>query len=118
MRLQNTTRGTTLATAIEHARTPLARMKGLLGRDGLAEGGGLVIEPCTSIHMFFMRFPLDVLFVDDRGEVLRAIPRLQPWRLTRLYPQARYAAELPAGTIARTGTQEGDTVLLSDEAGV
>ena len=114
MRLHNTTRDATLASAVEHARSPGARMKGLLGRDGLAEGAGMVIEPCTSIHMFFMRFPLDVLFVDGQGKVLRAIENLRPWRLTRLYPQARFVAELPAGTIARTGTREGDTVLLSD----
>lgn len=113
MRLENTTRGTTLASEIEHARTARARMKGLLGREGLAEGGGMVIEPCTSIHMFFMKFPLDVLFVDSRGLVLRAIERLRPWGLTRFYPRASYAAELPAGTIARTGTREGDTVLLT-----
>jgi uncharacterized membrane protein (UPF0127 family) len=113
MRLENMTRGTTLASAIELARSPRARMKGLLGRDGLEEGGGLVLEPCTSIHMFFMRFPIDVLFVDARGEVLRAIEHLAPWRLTRVYPRARFAAELPAGTIARTGTREGDKVQLT-----
>ena len=112
-RLVNETRGAVLAERAEVALAARARMKGLLGRDSLAEGAALVIKPCTSIHTFFMRFPIDVIFLDDAGKVLRAIRAMPPWRLTRIYPRAACVAELPAGTLLRSGTTEGDRVLLS-----
>ncbi|MBS2021253.1 MAG: DUF192 domain-containing protein [Deltaproteobacteria bacterium] len=111
-RLVNVTRGQTIAASIELAITPRQRMKGLLGRKGLDAGSGLVIDPCTSIHMFFMKFPIDVLFVDSGGTVVRAIEHLKPWRLTRFYPSARWCAELPIGALAQSGTREGDAVKL------
>ena len=114
-RLWNETRNAVLAERAEVALSARARMKGLLGRDGLPEGEALVIKPCTSIHTCFMRFPIDVIFLDDGGKVLRAISAMPPWRLTRLYPRAACVAELPAGTLARTRTAEGDRVLLSTE---
>ncbi len=112
MRLVNVTRGAVLATHTELAERARARMKGLLGRDGLPEGAALVIKPCTSIHTFFMRFPIDVLFLDQSGLVLRAIEHMRPWRLSRIYPRAACVAELPAGALGKSGTREGDRVLL------
>lgn len=114
MRLVNRTRGAVLAERVEVASSPGARMKGLLGRAALPDGDALVIDPCTSIHTLFMRFPIDVLFVDRRGGAVRAIERMAPWRATRLYLSARWVAELPAGTLARSGTREGDEVALED----
>ena len=116
MRLVNATRGTVLAERAGLARRALERLRGLLGRSSLPEGEGLVIEPCTSIHTFFMRFPIDVLFLDAQGRVLRAIAALGPWRATRIYPRAARVAELPAGTLLRTGTAEGDLVRMEDPA--
>jgi uncharacterized membrane protein (UPF0127 family) len=87
-------------------------MKGLLGSAELPSGQALVIRPCTSIHTFFMRFPIDVLFLDEAGSVLRAIREMRPWRLTRIYPRACCVAELPAGVLQHTGTDEGDLVRL------
>jgi uncharacterized membrane protein (UPF0127 family) len=114
LRLWNETRGALLAERTELAERALDRMRGLLGRDGLADGSALVIRPCTSIHTFFMRFAIDVLFLDDRGRALRAIGSMRPFRLTRIYPRAACVAELPAGTLARSGTREGDVVVLED----
>lgn len=118
MKLVNETRGATLAEKAQLAVRALDRMKGLLGRAELAAGQALVIKPCTSIHTFFMRFPIDVLFLDEAGAVLRAIHDLRPWRLTRIYPRASCVAELPAGVLRRTGTGEGDLVRLVDENSV
>ena len=115
MKLYNQTRGAVLAERAELAERPLARMKGLLGRDRLAQGEALIIKPCTSIHTFFMRFAIDVLFLDKQGHVLRAIDTLRPWRMSRIYPRAACVAELPAGTLSRTATSEGDMVLLSPD---
>jgi uncharacterized membrane protein (UPF0127 family) len=112
MVITNATRGTTLANRGWRAAKALARMKGLLGRSGLEAGEGIHIEPCNSIHTFFMRFAIDVLFLDREGKVLRAFEALPPWRVTRVYARARSVVELPPGTLAATGTYEGDQVVF------
>lgn len=69
MHAANITRGTMLASSLEVADTGPARNKGLLKRDGLAPGGGLWIVPCQSVHTFFMRFPIDLVYIDGRKRV-------------------------------------------------
>ena len=107
-RLVNRTRGAVLALRVERAEGMLDRMRGLLGRAALREGEGLALLPCNSIHTFFMRFPIDAVFLDRNGRVVRALPALRPWRATRFHLRAAQAVELPEGTLARTGTREGD----------
>ena len=109
--LYNPRSGAVLARRVERALTIAARLRGLLGRGALPEGDALAIEPCTSLHTFFMRFPIDAVFLSREGRVIRAISDLRPWRATRIYPRAALAVELPAGTLARTGTLEGDTLI-------
>jgi hypothetical protein len=98
--------GETIACA-SVANTPLRRMRGLLGRSGLEEGDGLVIDPCSSVHTCFMRFAIDVVFVDRDGRVLRAVERMSPFRFAAGGFRARRTLELPAGTIARAGLAPG-----------
>jgi len=112
MRILNATRDTTLAEKGWRAAKVLERMKGLLGRDGLEDGEGIHIDPCNSIHTFFMRFPIDVLFLDKEGVVVRAFEAMPAWRMTRVYAKAKSVVELPAGTLARTGTYEGDRIVF------
>ncbi len=100
--------GTVVAPHVEEAATWGLRLKGLLGRRHLQPGEGLHIVPCNSIHMFFMRFPIDVAFLDPNRRVVRAIHTIKPWRATRIYLDADSALELEAGVLARTGTVEGD----------
>ena len=107
-RLFNRTRGAVLALRVKRAERVLDRMRGLLGRASLEEGEALAIAPCASIHTFFMKFPIDAVFLDRRGRVVRALSDLQPWRATRFHLRGYQAVELPAGTLARTGTREGD----------
>ena len=78
----------------------------------LPEGGGLVIEPCNSIHMFFMRYPLDVVFTDGEGRVLFVYQGIKPWRMGRIVKGAKRAIELPEGTVERTHTKVGDMLSL------
>jgi uncharacterized membrane protein (UPF0127 family) len=75
-----------------------------------------VIAPCSSIHTFFMRFTIDVAFLDASGAVVRAIARMPPWRATRIYPRAACVVELAAGTLSHTLTEEGDVLALSQSA--
>jgi len=110
MKLVHDRSGFVLAEQVERATSMFARLKGLLGRDSLAEGRALAIEPCTSIHTCFMRFPIDVLFVSREGLVVRAISNLPPWRMTRVYSRAALVLELPAGTIERAPVREGERV--------
>jgi uncharacterized membrane protein (UPF0127 family) len=116
LRVENLTRGQTLVTAGDVADHPWTRLRGLLGRPRLAPGEGLLIVPCNSIHMFFMRFPIDVLYVDRCRRVIGLNHGLAPWRLGRLYRQAHFVVELPAGTLQATGTQVGDQLQVINYA--
>ena len=110
--IRNLSRETVIATDVEWAVTPQQRMRGLLDRDHLEQGKALIISPCNSIHMFFMKFPIDVLFVSEAGVVVRAIENLRPWRLTRIYFTAKHTIELPTGAISRSNTEKGDQIEL------
>ena len=110
--IRNLTRGTVLATHEEWALKPADRMRGLLDHDGLAEGKALVISPCNSVHMFFMKFAIDVVFTTADGVVVRAISNLRPWRFTRIHFAARHAIELPVGVVSASGTTRGDQLSL------
>ena len=76
--IQNLTRGSELADAARHARTLWTRLRGLLGTKALAEGAGLVIEPCNSVHMWGMSYPLDVVFASRSLEVVGVVEDLRP----------------------------------------
>jgi uncharacterized membrane protein (UPF0127 family) len=116
LEVRNLTRGTVLSSAIEIADTGPARNKGLLGRDGISEGGGLWIVPCESVHTFFMRFPVDLVYIDSGHRVTKVRSSVSPWRLSACLG-AYSIVELPAGTIERTQTARGDLLELSELAG-
>jgi len=103
-----TDRGALLATDARRATSLRDRLRGLLGTAALPHGHGLHIEPCSSIHTFFMAYAIDVLFLDREGRVLRAIEALGPWRATLPVFRARGALELPAGTLRAAGVRAGD----------
>jgi uncharacterized membrane protein (UPF0127 family) len=109
----NETRSAVLADRVDRATAGGERLRGLLGRGSLPAGEGLWITPCSSVHTLFMRFPIDVLFLDRTGtEAVALIERMVPWRVTRVYLRAGSALELPAGTLTRTGTQVGDRLTI------
>jgi uncharacterized membrane protein (UPF0127 family) len=87
---------------------------GLMGRAGLPENGGLLIHGCNGIHMMFMRFPIDAVFVDKKGKVVKTYERLLPWiGLVPLVWGADKVAELPVGTIRRHAIRAGDQLLAA-----
>jgi uncharacterized membrane protein (UPF0127 family) len=81
------------------ADRPLTRMRGLLGRTELPRGEGILLRPCGSIHTFFMRFPIDAVFVDRDGKVVGVERELRPWRTAR-HRGAKAVLELAAGAAA------------------
>ena len=93
------------------ARDTYSRMVGLLGRTGLAEGEGILLQPAGSIHTFFMRFPIDAVFLDREQRVVRVAAGLRPWR-TAVARRSRSVLELAAGEAARVGLQPGNVLQL------
>lgn len=114
LRVLNASRGTVLADRAGWARSFGARFKGLLGRASLEPGEGLLIEPCDAIHMFFMRFAIDAVFLDAERRVVRLFPRLPPWAATPRVKGARSVLELPAGAGESTGTLPGDLLQVEE----
>ena len=113
--LIDTTRNVVVAPRVARAETFTQRLVGLLAHKSLPGDEGLWIEPCDSIHTFFMRFPIDVAFVDREGVVIRRIDVIKPWRATRLYSKARACVELAPGVLARAGVVEGSRLALLPE---
>jgi hypothetical protein len=91
------------------AETPLTRARGLLGRGGLKRGEGILLRPASSIHMWFMRFAIDAVFLDREDRVLRIVSHLRPWRVAGC-KGAKAVVELPAGECERVGVSPGDVV--------
>jgi uncharacterized membrane protein (UPF0127 family) len=100
-----------IANDLKTADTLLSRTKGLLGRSSLPAGEGLWIKRCNSIHTAFMKFPIDVLFVDKNLKVVSVYENLKPWRITRLHFSASSVIELPAGTLAGSTKGNGEALL-------
>ena len=87
------------------------RTKGLLGRARMEADEGLWIQPTSSIHMWFMRFPIDVVWAAADGRVLKLVEDLGPWKLS-FCRGAKVALELPVGAIARSGVRVGDHLMI------
>ncbi|HEX4140859.1 MAG TPA: DUF192 domain-containing protein [Candidatus Methylacidiphilales bacterium] len=104
----NVTRGTSLAHCARVADTASARMIGLLHDTMLAEGDGLWIVPCNSIHSFWMKFVFDAVFLDKKLRVVHLVREMKPWRISKIVLRAHSVLELPAGLITRTQTEIGD----------
>jgi uncharacterized protein len=100
------------AVVCEHctiADSPLPRMRGLLGKRNLASHEGVLLRPAGSVHTFFMRFPIDVVFLDRDGRVLRIAESVRPWR-TAAARGAKAVLELRAGECARRRLLTGDVL--------
>jgi uncharacterized protein len=109
LQVLNRTRGTVLATQLESAHTGATRRKGLLGRAGLLPGEGLWIAPCESVHTWFMRFPIDLVYLDRKLRIRKVRCAVGPWRISACLT-AHSVLELPTGTIEVTRTERGDMV--------
>jgi uncharacterized protein len=98
--------GTVVCERCLLAETPLARLRGLLGRSGMSSGEGLLLRPAGSIHTAFMRFAIDAVFLDRTDRVVKIASALRPWRAAGCRG-ARSVLELPAGEAARRGLRPG-----------
>jgi uncharacterized membrane protein (UPF0127 family) len=110
VRVVNATRSRELGTRVRLADRWWPRLRGLLGSGTLKPGDGLMIDPCRGVHMYGMRYPLDVAFIDRDGEIVALYRELPPGTRTKWHSEARRAIELPVGTLAETGTAVGDVL--------
>ncbi len=105
--MANQTRGTVLADRADMANTSATRRKGLLKHTGLEPGEGLWIAPCEGVHTFGMKFTIDVVFLNKNKKVVKTSPNMVKRRIAFSF-RAYSVLELPAGTLALTGTVAGD----------
>ena len=109
--MRNQTRNTVLGARVDVADTSAKRRTGLLKHTGLAPGEGLWIVPCESVHTFFMKFAIDLIYLDRDHKVRKVRSAVPPWRLSACLP-AHSVIELPAGTAQETGTRPGDVLAI------
>jgi uncharacterized membrane protein (UPF0127 family) len=109
--LHNLRTGAVLARRLEFAFDSDTRRRGLLGRRALAAGSAMIIAPCNSIHTFFMRFAIDVVFTAKDGRVVKVYYGMPAWRVAFGW-KAFAAIELPAGTLQPSGTGPGDLLQI------
>lgn len=117
LRAINRTRGAVLCEHLENAGGLGGKSRGLLGRQRLEPGHGLLFDngrfnPFMWMHMFFMKFAIDIVFLGRGGRVLKISRNLRPWRVSAIVFGARRALELEAGAAAASATERGDIVLI------
>ena len=114
MRVFNQTRNLPLITQGRLANTFWSRLRGLLGATSLKRGEGLILAGEKSIHTFLMRFPIDVVYVDESLRVIRVDSNMVPYRLGPFVTQSAYVLEMPVGTITETATAIGDQLKFDE----
>ena len=112
MRLINDRTRVVVASRVELVTTRQARRRGLLGRETLDIEEGMFLTPCVAVHTAFMRFPIDVAFVDADGRAVQLVHALQPWRLAATL-RGRAVIELAAGRLAACRVAVGDRLYLA-----
>jgi uncharacterized membrane protein (UPF0127 family) len=113
--LMNQRTGDSVATDVELAVTRTSRRRGLLGRDCLDASAALILEPCAAVHTAFMRFSIDVVFVNRSGYAVKIVEDLTPWRIA-VATQAHAVIEMAAGTLKRHDISLGDRLYVSPAA--
>ena len=108
--IKNISKGNTISENGYITTSFLERLKGLLGKKELKENECLIISPCNSIHMFFMKFEIDVLFIDKNNKVCHLINEFKPWKISKVIKESKYVIELKSKTIASKNIKLGDEV--------
>jgi uncharacterized protein len=112
LKVVNLSNGTELANEASNANTFFKRLKGLMFTESLPIGHGLHIQPCRSIHTFFMNYSIDVLYLSDQFEIVGMDETMKPATVGKYQRMAFSVLELPAGTIRRTDTKIGHYVSI------
>lgn len=116
VKVVNETRGRVLGERVDLADSWWPRLKGLIGSDPLEAGRGLLLVPCRAVHMYGVGYPIDVGFLGPDGEVVAIYRGLAPGSRSKWHGEARFALELPEGTLGASGTMRGDRISWSEAA--
>ncbi len=110
----NTVTGRTLVQRLQRAETFGTRLAGLMFRPEMATGEGLLLTPCKGIHTFFMRFCIDVVYLDGDMQVIAAFPEVKPWRVLPQMARAACVLEMAPGVLSESGTRAGHALAIAD----
>lgn len=108
MKLYNSTQNCLIADDLKIADNFISRTVGLISKKEISQAEGLLIKPCCSIHTFFMRFDIDVLFVNRKHEVIALYENVKPWKVLPIHPTSQYVVEFTAGTISSKQISKGN----------
>ncbi len=114
MKILNTSKASVIADNAKRADTFLSRLVGLLGQENLKPSQGLVINRSNSIHMFFMKFPIDAIFVNKENRVIGLVENIKPFQMSPVYWKASFVIEVAVGTIEASKTALGDLIRLDN----
>lgn len=112
VKIINTKNNEIIGNEIIYANTPYRRFIGLMGKKEINDGQGVFLTPCNSIHMMFMKFPIDLIFVDRKNKIIHMTENIQPWKISRIVFMAQSVLELPVGTISKTMSEVGDILSI------
>ena len=110
LRAVNHTRDKLIAGSVKQCTSFIDRFFGLMFTRSLAQDSGLALIPCNSIHMFWMNYPIDAIFLDKDGIVVGLVKGIKPWHVSKMFRQAITCIEVNVGTIEATETQIGDLI--------
>ena len=113
-RIANARTGQIVAEHADLAQSPLKRMKGLLGKKGLAPDEAIILRPASSIHTVFMRFAIDVIYIDRDSKVVKVVRNLVPYRFSSA-KGAKTVIEMTAGATNSTDLHPGDQLVMTEQ---
>lgn len=114
MKVYNSTQNDLIADNVKVADNFFSRSIGLLSKKSLSEGEGLIIKPCCSIHTFFMKFNIDVLFINKKNKVIALYEKVNPWNVLPIHITSYYVIELPSGTISKKNIDKGSLIKFEE----
>lgn len=112
MKIYNSTQNNIIADEVKVAENFFTRSIGLLSRKSISDNEALIIKPCCSIHTFFMKFAIDVLFIGATGEIMELYENVEPWRILPIHLKSHYVIEICAGQIRAKSIKKEDIIEL------
>lgn len=112
MKVYNSSKNNLIADNVKVAQNFFTRSFGLLLRKSISDGEGLIIKPCCSIHTFFMKFPIDVLFIERNGKIEALYQNVQPWRILPIHLNSHFVIELASGTICAKNIEKENLIII------
>lgn len=113
MKIYNSSKNNLIAGEVKLADSFIKRGLGLLPKSSISEDEGLVIKPCCSVHTIFMRFSIDILFINKKNEVIALYKSVKPYRILPIHLTSSYVVELASGVINAKNIKKGDTLTLA-----